>query len=60
VQLPAQQVEVVGRRGDVGDLPVGALDLASEVAADGPLGVVDVLFFFFSIGRVFEKKKKKS
>ena len=52
VQLAPQQVEVVGRRRHVGDLPVGALDLASEVAPDGPLGVVDVLksfevFFFF-------------
>ena len=43
VQLAAQQVEVVGRGGHVGDLPVGALDLAAEVAADGPFGVVDVL-----------------
>ena len=43
VELAPQEVEVVGRRCDVGDLPVGALDLAAEVAADGPLGVVDVL-----------------
>ena len=51
MQLPAEQVEVVGRRRNVGDLPVGALDLPAEVASDGPLGVVDVLlsFFFFCL-----------
>ena len=47
MQLAPQQVEVVCGRCDVGDLPVGALDLASQVASDGPLGVVDVLFFSF-------------
>lgn len=42
VDLPTQQVKVVGRRGDVGDLPVAALDLAAQVPTGKPLALVNV------------------